>query len=73
MAILDAIVAFCDRPTALFDIEHRFRETDSQLIRTAAFMLLHQGELTSDDLLSEPLSGATLFAPRERIDVGGFA
>jgi hypothetical protein len=62
--ILDATAALFDGPIALFDAEHALQRIDQQLVRTAIFMLLHQGRLTSDDLTKKPLSGATLFRPQ---------
>jgi hypothetical protein len=61
--ILDATAALFDSPIALFEAEHALHRIDQQLVRTAVFMLLHQGRLTSDDLTKKPLSGATLFFP----------
>lgn len=59
--ILDKTAALFDSPIALFDAEHALQRIDQQLVRTAIFMLLHQGRLTSDDLAKKPLSGATRF------------
>lgn len=62
--ILDATAALFDGPIALFDAEHALQRIDQQLVRTAVFMLLHQGRLASDDLTKKPLGGATLFQPQ---------
>lgn len=59
--LLDRIRAALGTPRALYDLEHALRDFDPQLVRTGLFMLLHQGALTSDDLLKHPLSGATVF------------
>ena len=61
--MLDATAALFHSPITLFDAEHALHRIDPQLVRTAVFMLLHQGRLTSDDLTKKPLSGATLFFP----------
>jgi len=45
----------------LYDAEHALREMDRQLARTAIFMLLHQGQLRSDDLMLSPLASTTVF------------
>lgn len=59
--MLDAAASLFDRPMALFDAEHALHRIDQQLVRTAIFMLLHKGQITSEDLTTKPLSGATLF------------
>ena len=45
----------------LYDAEHALRDMDKQLVRTAIFMLLHQGRLRSDELARGPLAGSTVF------------
>ncbi|MBK7424841.1 MAG: hypothetical protein IPJ48_18160 [Propionivibrio sp.] len=60
--MLDIVAQLFDIPMALFDAEHALqRRMEKQLARTAIFMLLHQGRLTSDDLSKQALSGATIF------------
>ncbi|MBC3910936.1 hypothetical protein [Undibacterium umbellatum] len=59
--ILDATAVLFETPVTLFDAEHALRRIDQQLVRTAIFMLLHRGRITSADLTKKPLSGATLF------------
>ena len=62
--MLDAAAHLIAEPMALFDIEHALqRRLEPQLARTAVFMLLHQGRLASDDLVTGPLSGTTQFFP----------
>jgi hypothetical protein len=58
---LDRVAALCDEPRPLFEIEHAMRDVDAQLVRTAVFMLLHQGLLVSDDLAVRPLAITTVF------------
>ena len=70
--ILDATTALFDSPITLFDAEHALHRIDHQLVRTAVFMLLHHGRLTSDDLTKKPLSGATLFLPSNSEPRGSF-
>jgi hypothetical protein len=61
--MLDIVAQLFDIPMALFDAEHALqRRMEKQLARTAIFMLLHQGRLTSDDLSKQALSGATIFS-----------
>lgn len=60
-ATLDRVTALFDEPRALFDVEHALRDVDAQLVRTAVFMLLHQGSLGSDDLAVRPLAITTVF------------
>ena len=61
--MLDIVTQLFDIPMALFDAEHALqRRMEKQLARTAIFMLLHQGRLTSDDLSKQALSGATIFS-----------
>jgi hypothetical protein len=55
------VAALCDEPRPLFEIEHAMRDVDAQLVRTAVFMLLHQGLLVSDDLAVRPLAITTVF------------
>lgn len=60
-AILDRVAALFDEPRPLFDVEHALRDVDAQLVRTAVFMLMHQGLLASDDLAVRPLAITTVF------------
>ncbi len=60
-ATLDRVVSLFDEPRPLFDIEHALRDVDAQLVRTAVFMLMHQGRLVSDDLAVRPLAITTAF------------
>ena len=60
-ATLDRVATLFDEPRPLFDVEHALRDVDTQLARTAVFMLLHQGRLASDDLAVRPLSVTTVF------------
>ncbi len=61
-AALDRVAALFDEPRPLFDVEHAMRDVDAQLVRTAVFMLLHQGRLASDDLAVRSLAATTLFS-----------
>ncbi len=60
-ATLDRVNALFDSPRPLFDVEHAVRDVDAQLVRTAVFMLMHQGKLHSDDLVVRPLAITTVF------------
>lgn len=60
-ATLDRVASLFDEPRALFDVEHALRDVDAQLVRTAVFMLLHQGRLGADDLAVRPLAITTVF------------
>lgn len=59
--IIGATAALFNHPMKLFDAEHALHRVDPQLVRTAVFMLLQRGQITSADLTSKPLNGATLF------------
>ena len=60
--MLDAAARLLVRPMALLDAEHELqRQMEQQLARTAIFMLLHRGQLASEDLITKPLSGTTIF------------
>lgn len=48
-------------PTALGALEERYRSLDIMLLRTAIFMLLHQGLLNAPMLKDQPLDSRTLF------------
>ena len=68
-AMLDRVGAVFDVPRPVFDAEYALRDTDAQLVRTAVFMLMHRGELCSDDLVVRPLATTTTFrrpAPSSR-------
>lgn len=60
-ATLDRVAALFNEPRPLFDVEHAVRDVDAQLVRTAVFMLMHQGRLGSDDLAAHPLAITTVF------------
>ena len=62
-AALDRARGVMVEARTLSEAENALREMDLQLVRTAIFMLLHRGELVSDDLMLRPLSGSTLFHP----------
>lgn len=59
--MLARVSKFFDAPRPLFEVEHAFREVDAQLVRSAVFMLMHQGKLYSDDLMVRPLGSGTVF------------
>lgn len=60
-ATLERVTALFDDARPLFDAEHAIRDLDVQLVRTAIFMLMHQGKLCSDDLAVRPLASTTVF------------
>jgi hypothetical protein len=60
-ATLDRVISLLDKPRPLFDIEHALRDVDAQLVRTAVFMLMQQGRLSSDELAVHPLAMGTVF------------
>jgi hypothetical protein len=60
-AMLDRVAALFDDARPLFDAEHAVRDVDAQLARTAVFMLMHRGTLSSDDLMLRPLASTTVF------------
>jgi hypothetical protein len=60
-AMLDRVAALFDDARPLFDAEHAVRDVDAQLARTAVFMLMHKGTLSSDDLMLRPLASTTVF------------
>ena len=60
-ATLDRVARLFEEPRPLFDVERALRDVDAQLVRTAVFMLLHQGLLASDDLAVRPLAITTVF------------
>ena len=59
-AMLDQVTASFDNARPLFDVEHALRDVDAQLVRTAIFMLMHQGKVCSDDLTIRPLATTTV-------------
>ena len=60
-AMEERVAALFDDARPLFDAEHAVRDMDRQLARTAIFMLLHKGRLSSDDLMLRPLANTTMF------------
>lgn len=60
-AMLERVAALFDDARPLFDAEHAVRDVDAQLARTAVFMLMHRGTLSSDDLMLRPLATTTVF------------
>jgi hypothetical protein len=60
-AMLDKVNALFDDARPLFDAEHAMRDVDPQLVRTAIFMLMHQGRLYSHDLRVQALATTTVF------------
>ena len=63
-AMIERVASLFDDDRTLFDAEHAVRDMDTQLARTAVFMLLHQGRLGSDGLMLRPLAGTTVFRRR---------
>lgn len=59
--MLDRVAGIFATARPLYDAEHALREIDRQLVRTAIFLLLHQGTLYSDDLILSPLASTTVF------------
>ncbi len=59
--LTERVAELFDDVRALFEVEHFLRNTDAQLVRTATFMLMHRGRLSSDDLMRAPLAHTTVF------------
>jgi hypothetical protein len=59
--MLERVAGIFTTSRPLYDAEHALRDMDKQLVRTAIFMLLHQGGLRSDELARGPLAGTTVF------------
>lgn len=59
--MLDRVGSLFSTSRPLFEVEHALRDVDAQLVRTAVFMLMHQGKLCSDDLFEHQLQSGTVF------------
>ena len=62
-ALLKDVADFVSAPMQLSHIERHFAPNDPTLVRAAVFSLLHRGRLLAPQLLTQPLSLLSAFAP----------
>lgn len=62
-SLTNSVLKFVSAPMPLSRIEQEFAAGDPTLVRATVFSLLHQGQLQSPQLQTDPLSYLTCFQP----------